>query len=284
MSDGAVPKIPKWPFLAGDIALVIVAVWLSRETAPGTWTQLILAGSVAIGAFICIIPFVLEYRRQADLSELQAINAAVERVQGIEKISEQISGATAQWQDVQTHSAKTNDTARQIAEMFTTEARGFADFLRKANDSERTNLRLEVEKLRRAESEWLQVLVRVMDHVYALYSAGAKSGQVHLTEQLSTFQNACRDVARRVGLVPFVAAPGESYNEQIHLNAEEGVAPPPEARVLDTIATGLTYQGQLLRKALVVCQIPGRENPQMQQAELSGIPAETSSEVAQSGE
>src|SRR5260221_405827 len=145
--------------------------------------------------------------------------------------------------------------------MFTTEARGFAEFLRKANDSEKANLRLEVEKLRRTEGEWLQVVVRMMDHVYALYSAGAKSGQVELVQQLANFQNACRDVARRPGLLAFVATPGETYNPQVHLNAVEGVEPPPEARVTDTVATGYTYQGQLLRKALVVCNVSSVEAP-----------------------
>ena len=40
----------------------------------------------------------------------------------------------------------------------TAEARAFQQFLDKANDTERNHLRLEVEKLRRAEGDWLQVL------------------------------------------------------------------------------------------------------------------------------
>ena len=43
------------------------------------------------------------------------------------------------------------------------------EFLAKANDSEKGFLRLEVDKLKRAEGEWLQTLVRILDHVNALH-------------------------------------------------------------------------------------------------------------------
>jgi len=46
------------------------------------------------------------------------------------------------------------------------------------NDSEKTTLRLEVEKLRRGELEWLQALVHILDHVFALHTAAMHSGDV----------------------------------------------------------------------------------------------------------
>ena len=81
-----------------------------------------------------------------------------------------------------------------------TEVHTFTEFQQKMNDGEKTALRLEVEKLRRAEGEWLQVLARILDHIFALHNA-AQSGKPEVTEQIAQFQNACRDVARRVGLV-----------------------------------------------------------------------------------
>jgi hypothetical protein len=59
--------------------------------------------------------------------------------------------------------------------------------------SGKNHLRLEIEKLRRGEGEWLQVMVRVLDHVQALHLAGQRSGQRNLIEQLTHFQNSCRD-------------------------------------------------------------------------------------------
>ena len=47
----------------------------------------------------------------------------------------------------------------------TGEVQALTEFMKRANDSERATLRLEVEKLRRWESEWLQVAVQMLDHV-----------------------------------------------------------------------------------------------------------------------
>ena len=59
----------------------------------------------------------------------------------------------------------------------TGEVRQFTEFMQKMNDSEKAALRLEVEKLRRGEGEWLQVLVRILDHVFALHAAAVRSGE-----------------------------------------------------------------------------------------------------------
>jgi geranylgeranyl pyrophosphate synthase len=73
---------------------------------------------------------------------------------------------------------------------------------------------------------------------------------VAVAEQLNGFQNSCRDVARRVGLAPFVPATGEPFNAKIH-QLTDGAAPPEGSRVGEILATGYTYQGKLLRPALV---------------------------------
>jgi hypothetical protein len=47
----------------------------------------------------------------------------------------------------------------------TGEVQAFTEFMKRANDSERATLRLAVAKLRRGASQWLQVAVRMLDHV-----------------------------------------------------------------------------------------------------------------------
>jgi hypothetical protein len=127
----------------------------------------------------------------------------------LKKYSAQIAAATDQWalvQDATKGSAeKTAAGAHEIAERMAAEIREFNEFQAKLNDSEKAALRLEVEKLRRTEGEWMQVVVRILDHIFALHNAAARSGQPELAEQIAHFQNACRDAARRVGLTPFVA-------------------------------------------------------------------------------
>ncbi len=106
------------------------------------------------------------------------------------------------------------------------------------------------------------VEVRVMlDHVFALNRAAAHSGQEKLIAQLGQFQNACRDAARRVGLVPLLAAPGEAFDAQRHQSVA-GDAPAAAGVVAEQIALGFTFQGKLIRTAVVRVEPAGAElNP-----------------------
>jgi molecular chaperone GrpE (heat shock protein) len=149
----------------------------------------------------------------------------------------------------------------------TAEARAFQQFLEKANDSERGHLRLEVEKFRRSEADWLQVLIRILDHVFALFQAAVRSGQPTLVEQLAGFQRACREVALRVGLVPFEAQVGEPFDKQRHqVGGEDEV--PEDGRIADTLATGYRFQGQQIRRAFVALQ---NERPEPSPLSISQI-------------
>ncbi len=112
-------------------------------------------------------------------------------------------------------------------------------------------MRLEVEKLRRAETEWLQVLVRTLDHVYALHQGGLRSGEPRLMEQLGAFQKACREAARRVGVTPFSPEPSEPFDPQRHQSLEGNGESAPGMPIQETIAAGYTFQGKMVRPALV---------------------------------
>lgn len=139
----------------------------------------------------------------------------------------------------------------------TQEGKEFAQFMEKANDTERAHLRLEIEKLRRAENEWLEVLVRICDHVYALHRAALNSGQPALADQLTRFQQAVRDSIRRLGLVPHEAKPDEPFDERAHQLAEPDLAAPAGALIADTLATGYTLQGQTIRRIVVALKETG---------------------------
>jgi hypothetical protein len=112
-----------------------------------------------------------------------------------------------------------------------------------------------------------------LDHIFALNQAAVRSGQTSLVKQLSQFQNACRDIARRVGLVPFVALPGEPYDPKTHQLADSKVVPAAAAVVAETVATGYGFQGQLVRLALVTLQtspsegVVRQERPHSSEAE-----------------
>jgi molecular chaperone GrpE (heat shock protein) len=249
-------KIPKWPFLLANAVLIVVAaaaVWKAAHPISQIETA-VVTGSIALGALLGCLPFILEYRATSKLIELNALGAVAEQLQDLKNYSAQIAAATGQWALVQEatkgSAEKTAAAAQEIAARMATEVREFNEFQAKLNDSEKGALRLEVEKLRRAEGEWLQVVIRILDHIYALHNAAARSGQPELAEQIGNFQNACRDAARRVGLTPFAAAPDERFDAQKH-RAHGVENPPADAVTSETLAPGLTLQGRLVRPALV---------------------------------
>lgn len=253
MSDVNQPKLTKWPFFAGDILLLGAAVLLfNRAGSPiGLGEMALAALCVAGGAMLSIIPYLLEYKLLAKLTEASNLATVVSQLSKIDEVAEQIRGATAQWQGVNGEAAKAAAAAKAVGDKMTDEARAFGEFMQRANDNEKATLRLEVDKLRRAEAEWLHVVVRTLDHIFALHQAGLRSGQATLIEQLSHFQNACCDAARRVGLAPFVAKEDEPFDSQRHQAAEANGAPPPDAVIDQTVASGYTFQGRLIRPALV---------------------------------
>jgi len=261
MSNQTDLKLAKWPFFLGDAVLLGGCAYLiyAKHSPPGIWEAAIFAFCALAGAVIAVIPFVMEYRAAARMVETSGVVATVERIQDLEKIADQIGKATGQWLGVQEQSARTNASAKDIAERMTTEAAAFTDFMKKANDSERASLRLEVEKLRRSEGEFLQIIVRMLDHTFALHQAALRSGQPALIEQLTQFQNSCRDVVRRIGLIPFTPAADEPFDPKFHKTPESQFAPLADAKVRDIHATGFTYQGQLIRPALVSLHAPSSE-------------------------
>jgi molecular chaperone GrpE (heat shock protein) len=216
----------------------------------------------AIGAWLCVLPFLVEYRAELAFAEADALTTAVDQIKNLQTLSNQISFATAQWQLVQEQSAKTLISAKEMAEQMTAEAKSFGEFMKRANDLEKTHLRLEADKLRRGEGEWLQIVIRLLDHVYALYQAGVRSGQPALREQLLNFQNACREIVRRLGIVAFEAETDMPFNEKAHQLMDSEARPPAGARVAEMLAVGYTFQGQLLRGAVVTVKLPAEAAPE----------------------
>jgi molecular chaperone GrpE (heat shock protein) len=249
-------KIPKWPFLLGNAVLVSAAAAVIYKAAhPISHIEIYISiGCVALGALLNCLPFILDYRATGKLIEVHAVGEVSEKIQDLKCLATQVSTATDQWarvqENTQGHTEKTVAAAAEIAGRMTEEIREFNEFQVKLNDTEKGALRLEVEKLRRAEGEWLQVVARILDHIFALHNAAARSGQPELAEQIGSFQNACRDAARRVGLVPFYAAPDEKFDAQRH-RAHGVENPPADAVVAETLAPGMTFQGRLIRPALV---------------------------------
>src|SRR2546423_1841525 len=100
MRDRPAPKLPKWPFLLADGTLLGAACWIVWQSkSPRTdWTPFLCAAVVALGAVLCVTPFLLEYRTAMKLTEADRLANAVLQLDNLKIIGRQIASATAGWQ------------------------------------------------------------------------------------------------------------------------------------------------------------------------------------------
>jgi molecular chaperone GrpE (heat shock protein) len=241
-----------WPFLIVDALFFGLGVVLYQAAhRPLLWWEaagLILCAACGAGVFLT--PFLIRNAASQSLAEAEKLSEVIAKIQRLDELGLQISHATAQWQIVQDGAAKTAKTATDLAESMTAEAKSFTEFLQKANDTERAHLRLDNDKLRRSEGEWLQIVVYILDQVFALYQAAAQSDKPGVAESIGRFQHVCRDAARRAGLTAVVATAAEPFDAQRH-QLGNGATAPANAVVQETVMPGYTFQGQMVRRPVV---------------------------------
>jgi len=245
-------SLPWWPFLAADalfLALAVLLLCQGHKPLLG-WEAVLLIACVAAGAWCCFFPFLRRNQDEQALAQAGLLADALNQFQKIDQVAAQITGATNQWREFQQQTEEVSASTKSLADSIAAEAKAFREFLQKANDAEKAHLRLEAEKLRREEGDWLHVVIRILDHVSALHLAALQSGQQGLIEQIGQFQNGCRDAARRVGLAVVMAREGEAFDPKLH-QLQENAEPGEHAVIGETLAPGYTFQGQWVRRALV---------------------------------
>ena len=177
-----VPRLSKLPFLIGDILLIAAAIYVAQfGQLLGQWQYVAIISALAFGAWLFAWPFVLEFRAATKIAEASALNDVTTKIGDLNKVTTSISSAILEWQHVQQSSTQFVTSAQHIAEQMTDEARRFGELMSKLHENEKNHLRLEVEKLRRVEGDWLGVTVRMLDHVHALHCAGLRSGSTGST-------------------------------------------------------------------------------------------------------
>lgn len=250
------PRINKFPFLVTDLVFIGVAlgiIYRSQMPLGGVQIFAIIA-CVALGAWACVTPFLRDHDMEVRLAESDNLNDTVQQIRQLKDLGLAVQTATARWQIFQENSTETSASMQRMANQLTNDARNFAESLKQANDIEKTALRLEVDKRKRSESDWLKIMVALLDHVFALYQAGVRSGQQNVIQQLGSFQAACRDVVRRVGLVAVEVQPGDPFNPATHRLPDENQSVPEGAVIAGMLAPGITFQGQLVRPVLVAVE------------------------------
>lgn len=259
MSDSS-PSIAKWPFLLGDfcvLAAAAVLAWMahSGELPWSLGLGAVLAAAVAIGAWILVTPFLREHEGRLKLLEQDGLANTLAQIRQLGGVADSVVASGNQMAASQQSLRLANEAARSLMDEMHAERRAFMEFIQKRDDQERQTLRLEVDKLRRGEEESFKVICHLLDHNYAVFLAGLRSGQPELAQQLGNFRATCLDAVRRVGIVSHEAQPGEPFNPEFHQTAD-GEPPAPDARVAGTIACGYTIRGLPVRPIIVQVEVP----------------------------
>jgi hypothetical protein len=152
------PRLPKWPFLTGDAALLGLAWWIASESRnPFVGTPFIaIVCCVALGAVLAVVPFLTDYARKQDeaLDERQRALEALSRT--VATSAEQISIAAGGLHEIATLAQRNLQAAEQLPEKLQEKIAGFKNQLAGTRDSERDELKKELARLRTSEAERLQ--------------------------------------------------------------------------------------------------------------------------------
>jgi hypothetical protein len=152
------PKLPKWPFLLGDAALLGLA-WLiaSQSRSPFAGTPFIaIVSCVALGALLAVVPFLTDYARKQDeaLDERQRALDALSRT--VAASAEQISIAASGLHEISELAQRNLRGAEQLPEKLQEKIAGLKNQLASTRDGEREELKKELARLRASEGERLQ--------------------------------------------------------------------------------------------------------------------------------
>jgi|TARA_B100001971_G_scaffold183217_1_gene181041 molecular chaperone GrpE (heat shock protein) len=245
--------VPKWSFLFADAIFIGLGYWISTliQNSAQPWQVVSILVCAVFGAGFAIAPYYLEYKAEAKAMEIAQLTTVVKEVGKMEAVAKQISEASDNWVAVQEASAQTAKFSEEIAEGIQASVKEHDAFMAKASTDELNTLRLEAEKFRRMESDWTKSLVSMLDLIYRLERSAAASGKEQFIKTTGVFQNQCRDVTRRIGLVAFEAEQGVAFDPEMHAVPDGEKAPEGGANIAETRLPGFRLQGRIIRKPLV---------------------------------
>ena len=243
----------KIPFILGDLILLALASWIIVDHGglPDGSRLILVVVCILCGVIFSVLPFLFDHRADLKREEWDGMASVGEQMQHLPGLEQQIHQATGRWQGIQEECQKAVSEAAKVTQSLREESVRILEVMQSIDVAEKDHMRVELEKLKRGEGDWLQASVRVLDHVFALHRAARQSGQPKLIEQITHFQHAVLDVMRRVGLGLHEAEPKAPYDEAKHQVLEQKVDDFKEPMVAGTLAPGVSYQGRGVRLPLV---------------------------------
>ena len=249
-------SVNKMPFYVADAVLILASICIlafAQHPLSGSacWALAIILGC---GAWIAILPWFQENKNNAALSQLDGLRSVSECIQQMNTFSAGMNSAIASLANVQKMTEASARAASDAENKIVAHSQDFAERISKAVSYEKSSFQIEIDKLHRIENDWLSTGIGIMDHVLALTNAGIHSGKPEIVEQMRRFRGACLEFAARAGLQPFLPAPTDTYDPEKHVLPPNTPTPDPSTKISRVIAPGFNYQGQLVRKAMVLAE------------------------------
>lgn len=153
-------RLPKWPFLVGDAALLGVALTLALRNPAPLSPALIFAitGCVALAAILGAIPFLADYAAQQDEAldnRQRSLDALTRTVAGS---AEQISAAAGGLHELSELARAQVEQAKALPEKLKTELETLQNERNENLIAENKNLQKELKSLKSSESKKLTEL------------------------------------------------------------------------------------------------------------------------------
>jgi hypothetical protein len=187
-----VPPLNPWPFLVGDAALLATACLISSQAnAPLTGLPLIaVAGCVALGAVLAVIPFLLNYTRRQELALAERQREIAALAQITTTSAEQISIAAASLHSIAENTTRSLKLGEQLPQKIQEKINDFKSQLNEVAVTENEALSQEINTLRASETERLETAlssVRKTAADLAMIEAVSRKHLSELNESLARF-------------------------------------------------------------------------------------------------
>lgn len=217
--------------------------------------------AVCFGAALAVLPFLRNQSAWLKTEELGVKSESARAFDNLNGALQRLDEAIGQSQAAEGASREIQKQLEQLSGQIICEGKAFAKTFEQSQQTELGHLRLEVEKRKKSESDWIHLLVFFLDHTFALHQAAIQAGREDVTSQLAQFQSTCREAARKVGLVVLDSEAGVPFDPNLHLEAHEGRRQNPGSQVIRIQAPGYRYQGQLIRPVIVTSSVDGSAQP-----------------------
>ncbi len=153
------PKLPAWPFVLADVALIAAAAYIALNSDPLTINAVIaIVACVGFGAIVGLVPLVARYEGQKNAMLEERQRALEVLATTISSAAEQLSIAAGGLHEIAELAQKNIRHAEQLPHKLQEKIAEFQAQLATAADAEKEELERELLALRTTESERLETV------------------------------------------------------------------------------------------------------------------------------